>query len=399
VRKITREEMFSVCAQCHARRSELAGDFRPGEDFFDHHQLTIPDETDIFYPDGQVRYRLRDRIDGATLGSPTASLPAATWRRVEVRIRLLPGANNDECEFRLDGATVAAATGLDLGDGPLEEAFLSNRQAAFSPPPTPGDWVATYDDVAFTVNQFPGPGRVIARQGRAGTPTYGQFTLVGAASIDAAWSQTPASAAARAESPNTGDPLAQTMLVAPFDAGLNPMTPTSVIGACQTWIDANTSAAPDRTYAVRRRLGGADTDTELAGIDTAARPLSDALLGGFWSSTLAGLNAAEIGAAKSGGAGGAALVANDLWLICEYAPPDGDAACGQVVTSTTTTTVSVTSTSSSISTSSTSSSTSTSTSSSTSTTVGACGGTFPTCNGTCPLGLTCTSLVVACLCL
>ncbi|HEU0038062.1 MAG TPA: multiheme c-type cytochrome, partial [Verrucomicrobiae bacterium] len=55
VRKITREGMFSVCAQCHARRSELTGNFHPGENFFDHHQLTIPDETDLFYPDGQIR--------------------------------------------------------------------------------------------------------------------------------------------------------------------------------------------------------------------------------------------------------------------------------------------------------------------------------------------------------
>jgi tetratricopeptide (TPR) repeat protein len=55
VRKISREEMFSACAQCHSRRSELTGDFRPPESFFDHHQLTIPDETDLFYPDGQIR--------------------------------------------------------------------------------------------------------------------------------------------------------------------------------------------------------------------------------------------------------------------------------------------------------------------------------------------------------
>lgn len=55
VRKITRAEMFSVCGQCHARRAELTSDFRPGENFFAHHQLTIPDETDLFYPDGQVR--------------------------------------------------------------------------------------------------------------------------------------------------------------------------------------------------------------------------------------------------------------------------------------------------------------------------------------------------------
>lgn len=55
VRKIARQEMFSACAQCHSRRAELTGDFKPGDNFFDHHQLTIPDETDIFYPDGQIR--------------------------------------------------------------------------------------------------------------------------------------------------------------------------------------------------------------------------------------------------------------------------------------------------------------------------------------------------------
>jgi tetratricopeptide (TPR) repeat protein len=55
IRKIGREEMFATCGQCHARRAELTSDFKPGENFFDHHQLTIPDETDIFYPDGQVR--------------------------------------------------------------------------------------------------------------------------------------------------------------------------------------------------------------------------------------------------------------------------------------------------------------------------------------------------------
>jgi len=55
VRKITREEMFSVCGQCHSRRAELTGNFHPAENFFDHHHLTIPDDTDLFYPDGQIR--------------------------------------------------------------------------------------------------------------------------------------------------------------------------------------------------------------------------------------------------------------------------------------------------------------------------------------------------------
>ncbi|MFO1513647.1 MAG: tetratricopeptide repeat protein [Verrucomicrobiota bacterium] len=55
IRKLSKQQMFHTCAQCHARRAELTGNFRPGESFFDHHALTIPDETDLFYPDGQVR--------------------------------------------------------------------------------------------------------------------------------------------------------------------------------------------------------------------------------------------------------------------------------------------------------------------------------------------------------
>ncbi len=55
IEKFTRDQHRDTCGTCHARRSELTGDFRPGDLFFDHYGLTIPDETDIFYPDGQVR--------------------------------------------------------------------------------------------------------------------------------------------------------------------------------------------------------------------------------------------------------------------------------------------------------------------------------------------------------
>jgi len=50
----SREPMLSTCGSCHSRRAELTGEFQPGEAFFDHFALTIPDETDIFYSDGQV---------------------------------------------------------------------------------------------------------------------------------------------------------------------------------------------------------------------------------------------------------------------------------------------------------------------------------------------------------
>ena len=53
--RFSRDQYTHSCAPCHARRTELTGDYIPGHDFFDHYSLVIPDETDIFYPDGQVR--------------------------------------------------------------------------------------------------------------------------------------------------------------------------------------------------------------------------------------------------------------------------------------------------------------------------------------------------------
>jgi predicted CXXCH cytochrome family protein len=44
-----------ACGSCHARRNEITGRFVPGERFLDHYRPVIPDETDVFYADGQVR--------------------------------------------------------------------------------------------------------------------------------------------------------------------------------------------------------------------------------------------------------------------------------------------------------------------------------------------------------
>ncbi len=52
---ISTNQMLAACAACHARRSELTGDFAVGDDFFDHFSLATVDESDLFYPDGQVR--------------------------------------------------------------------------------------------------------------------------------------------------------------------------------------------------------------------------------------------------------------------------------------------------------------------------------------------------------
>jgi tetratricopeptide (TPR) repeat protein len=55
LRKPTRQQTLHTCAFCHARRMDLTGDFKPGDNFWDHFMLQIVDQTDIFYPDGQIR--------------------------------------------------------------------------------------------------------------------------------------------------------------------------------------------------------------------------------------------------------------------------------------------------------------------------------------------------------
>ena len=45
---------------------------------------------------------------------------------------------------------------------------------------------------------------------------------------------------------------------------------------------------------------------------------SDGLSGAFWTAPLDVLAASEIGAVRSGGAGGSGMRVDDAWLMCEY---------------------------------------------------------------------------------
>ena len=47
-------QKLEACGACHARRTELTGDFKPGEDFLNAFDLAMADGTDLYYPDGQV---------------------------------------------------------------------------------------------------------------------------------------------------------------------------------------------------------------------------------------------------------------------------------------------------------------------------------------------------------
>jgi len=65
--KFSPKQMLDTCGQCHSRRAELTGDFKPGDNFQDHFDLDTVDGSDNYYPDGQVRQE--DYEYAAFLGS------------------------------------------------------------------------------------------------------------------------------------------------------------------------------------------------------------------------------------------------------------------------------------------------------------------------------------------
>lgn len=49
------EQTEAGCASCHSRREELHGGFAAGDSFSDFFRLMLPDQTELFYPDGQAK--------------------------------------------------------------------------------------------------------------------------------------------------------------------------------------------------------------------------------------------------------------------------------------------------------------------------------------------------------
>ncbi len=65
--KLTRAQTLDNCGACHARRTDLTGDFNPGDRFLDNFELVLVDRSETYYADGQVRGE--DYEYGSFLGS------------------------------------------------------------------------------------------------------------------------------------------------------------------------------------------------------------------------------------------------------------------------------------------------------------------------------------------
>lgn len=175
-----------------------------------------------------------------------------------------------------------------------------------------------WDDICIRDDAMPGIGRVIARQGKAGTPNADAWTKTSSQTSAQVWSETPYSATNEAHA--TAASQAQTMLLADAGAGTHPIYSGDIINAIKTAIVAKEiGGAPlSATYYRRRRFGGSNTDTAIA------LTSSDAYYeGSIFTDTLANLQSAELGGVQGSEADGSAVA-------IVTAGAEGSAASGNV---------------------------------------------------------------------
>ncbi|MFM8360551.1 MAG: tetratricopeptide repeat protein, partial [Verrucomicrobiota bacterium] len=89
--RLTRAQHLDACGSCHARRTELTGDFVPGDRFDDHFGLVTVDETDTYHADGQVRDENYEfgSFAGSRMGA--AGVHCLDCHQPHTGKRLLPG--------------------------------------------------------------------------------------------------------------------------------------------------------------------------------------------------------------------------------------------------------------------------------------------------------------------
>lgn len=54
IKPFSKTQWLDTCGTCHSRNVDLTGDFKPGHSFFNHYDLEILDDSERWYPDGQV---------------------------------------------------------------------------------------------------------------------------------------------------------------------------------------------------------------------------------------------------------------------------------------------------------------------------------------------------------
>ena len=111
IREFSRDQMTETCAACHARRGEITGDLIPGESFYDHFSLVVPDGTDTYHPDGQVRDENYEYASFISSGMHHAGVRCVDCHEPHSATRLIPG--NMLCMRCHSGGTEPPAPVID----------------------------------------------------------------------------------------------------------------------------------------------------------------------------------------------------------------------------------------------------------------------------------------------
>lgn len=217
------------------------------------------------------------RAISATLGlvATTKVLPAR-WYLVELKTTI--SATVGVVEMRVGGVVIGTLSGntgtTNIGRVSLGGAFSAASVADFY-----------IDDVMLRDDAYPGDGRCIARQGKAGSPTYDAWTKTASQTAAQVWSETPFSATNNAAF--TGATAsAQTMLADDISAGTDPIGSGDVINAVRMGLIAKTSGvASVITSTFKASIYSTTAQTSYA-TTTTYTPKSHSLLVAFVVTTL-----------------------------------------------------------------------------------------------------------------
>lgn len=241
----------------------------------------------------------------------TASVTILADTTYLVEIKAVVSATVGSVEWKLDGVAQEALTNQNTGTADIN---VLRCQATFSS----GSIDIYYDDVVVDDAAYPGAGKILCRQGVAGTPTYDAWTKTGLSTAALCWSESPFSGTNNCNLAGTAAG-AQTMLVAPFSStqtgkGSETIASGDTINACQQGIIAkvNSTTSPP-VFSIRRRINGADTD--LAQVLTTADVY---YRGDMFTTTTTLLDSAEIGAHRGTSAATKTDTVADVWLMVDY---------------------------------------------------------------------------------
>lgn len=251
---------------------------------------------------------------GASVASGSHAAVLNAWNLIEAHLKF--DTTTGGIEAKLNSTIEFTSFGSNTNDGSAGFTTIQwgtqNSHATFY-----------YDDLIVSNSGYPGAGQCVARQGTSGTPTYDGWIKVGSTAIESVWSDTPFSTGTNAHSSSAAD---QTMLVFSFATaqtghGLQVISSDDTINACKAVIMAQTDVAS--TFAIRRRIGGVDTDTVRA-LTVTTTMYDD----GLWTTTIPNLNSAEIGGSHKTGT--AINTIMDAWLMVDYAPAVSTSGTGTV---------------------------------------------------------------------